>query len=277
LAGPQTIEIWVDQGLSPFPFSRADVIPIGIAGPYCVTGFEDNFTKGPFIVASDNTVQKIVGNQSSKISSPDLDALIEAVSDKTDIEMCSYISRGNAFIEVSTPDWSWSYNINTDKWQERLSYQQTRSRITQSFYSFDKWLCGDTETGNIQQITSAAYDELSDPLICEVWSAPIQAFPQRVAGISAHFDFAVGVGDAEGTDPIATDPDIEISYSTDGGQTFTTPRVRKLGRQSEGKTRVRINQIKAAGRQGYIFKIRMSSPVHFGLMGGELFASQRTA
>ncbi|TXH33747.1 MAG: hypothetical protein E6Q98_20855 [Rhodospirillaceae bacterium] len=277
LAGPQTIEIWVDQGLSPFPFTRADVIPIGIAGPYCITGFEDNFTKGLAIVGGDNGVHLIDSNVPVKVSTPDLDALIEAVSDKTDIEMGSYISRGNAFIQVSCSDWTWVFNLNTKKWNERPSYLIDRSRITQPFYSFGKWLCGDTLTGNVQQITSASHREIDNPLVCEVWSAPVQAFPQRVTAISAHFDFAVGVGDAEGEDPIATDPDVEISYSVDGGQTFSQPRVRKLGRQSEGKTRVRINQIKAAGRQGYIFKVRMSSPVHFGLMSGSVFATQRAA
>lgn len=277
LCGPQTIEIWTDQGLTPFPFAKADVIAIGIAGPYCITGYEDNFTKGLFIVANDNTVQMVIGNAASKISTPDLDGLIEAVDDKTDIEMCCYISRGHAFVQVSSSDWTWVYNINNQKWHERPSYQDVRSRITQAFYSFDKWLCGDTDTGNVQQISSSAYDEVDSPLACEVWSAPIQQFPQRAAGISAHFDFAVGVGVATGDDPQDTNPDVEISYSVDGGQTFTTPRIRKLGRQSLGLTRVRVNQIKAAGRQGYIFKVRMSAKCHFGLMGGELFAGPRAA
>lgn len=275
--GKKATGIYTDAGTAPFPLAKADVIPIGIAGPYCVTGHEDSFSKGLFIVASDNTVQSIVGNSASKISSPDLDGLIEKVSDKTDIEMCSYIGRGHAFIQVACSSWTWVYNINNGKWHERPKYLGVRSRITQSYYSFAKWLCGDTDTGNIQQITPAAYDEVGSPLVCEAWSEPVQSFPQRVAGVSAHFDFAVGVGDALGTDPQDTDPDVEISYSIDGGQTFSIPRTRKLGRQSEGRARVRINQIKAAGRQGYIFKVRMSAKVHFGLMGGELFATQRAA
>ena len=133
------------------------------------------------------------------------------------------------------------------------------------------------DTGNVQQISGSAYDEVGSPLTCEVWSLPLQQFPQRSTAISAHFDFAVGVGDATGSDPQDTNPDVEISYSVDGGQTFTTPRIRKLGRQSVGLSRVRINQIKAAGRQGYIFKIRVSAKVHFGLMGGEMFAGTRAA
>lgn len=277
LWGTQTCEIWSDQGLAPFPFAKADVIPLGLAGPYCITGFEDNFTKGQFITANDNAVYQVVGNAPTKISTPDLDGLIEAVSDKTTIEMCSYISRGHAFIEISSDDWTWVFNINNGKWFQRKKHLGDRSRITQAYYSFGKWLCGDTETGNIQQITNTAHEEIGDPLMCEVWSAPVQKFPSRVRVATMYFDFAVGPGNAEGEDPIATDPDIEISWSDDGGQTFCSPRVRKLGRQSEGHSRVRVNLCGMSGSQGRIVKIKMSSPVHFGLMGGEMSAELRAA
>lgn len=275
--GRKATSIWTDAATSPFPLAKVDVIPRGIAGPYCVAGHEDYFSKGLHIVGDDNAVYRIDGNSLEKISTPDIDGLIEAVSDKTTIEMCSYISRGHAFVQVKCPEWTWVYNVNNSKWHERASYLDVTSRITSTYYAFGKWLCGDALTGNIQQITGTVHREISNPLVCEVWSAPVQSFPQRVRGVSAYFDFAVGVGDAEGEDPIATDPEIEISYSVDGGQTFTMPRVRKLGRQSIGRQRVRINQIKAAGRQGYIWKIRMSDPVHFGLMSGKMFGEERAA
>jgi hypothetical protein len=277
LCGTASIEMWTDQGLSPFPFARAEVIPRGLAGPYCITGFEDSFSKGLHFIGDDNAVYRLDGISPVKISPPDLDALIEAVSDKTTLEMCSYSSRGHAFIQITCPAWTWVFNINNGKWHERPSYLLTNSRITQTYYAFGKWLCGDSETGNVQQITSSVQKEIDEPLICEVWSAPLQDFPRRSRGAAAFFDFAVGVGDATGEEPIATDPSVEISYSTDGGQTFSIPRIRKLGRQSIGTARVRVNQVKAAGAQGYIWKIRMSDPVHFGLMGGEMTGEARAA
>jgi hypothetical protein len=275
--GKKASGIYIDAGTAPFPLAKVDTIPRGIAGPYCVTGHEDNFSKGLYIVGDDNAVYRIDGSALNKISSPDLDGLIEAVADKTTIEMCSYISRGHAFIQISCPAWTWVFNLNNQKWHERPSYLLTNSRITQSYYAFGKWLSGDTQSGNIQQITNTSHMEIDQPLICEVWSAPVQDFPHRSRGISAYFDFAVGVGDASGTEPIATDPSVEISYSTDGGQTFSIPRIRKLGRQSIGTTRVRVNQIKAAGAQGYIWKVRMSDPAHFGLMQGKMTGEPRAA
>lgn len=275
--GRKATGVYSDQGLSPFPLAKVDTIPRGIAGPYCVTGHEDNFSKGLHIVGDDNAVYRLDGNALAKVSPPDLDGLIEAVSDKTTIEMCSYISRGHAFVQISCDNWTWVLNTNNGRWHERPSYLIGRSRITQTYYAFGKWLCGDTLTGNVQQITNSVYKEIDRPLVCEVWSAPLQDFPRRSEGYSAFFDFAVGVGDAAGEDPIATDPSVEISYSIDGGQTFSIPRIRKLGRQSIGSARVRVNQIKAAGPQGYIWKVRMSDPRHFGLMGGEMFGGARAA
>jgi hypothetical protein len=276
MCGPETIEIWNDQGLSPFPFARSEVIPVGIAGPYCITGFERNFSKGIFIIAGDNTVQQLNGYTFGKISTPDLDGLIEDVSDKTELEMSCYSSRGHSFIEISSTTWTWVYNINNQRWHERKKYLGSRSRITNTYYAFSKWLCGDTETGNIQQITDVQL-EIANPMVCEVWSAPVQNFPARVRVASAYFDFSVGVGVASGTDPIATDPTVEISWSDDGGQTFSTPRQRKLGRQSRGLTRIRINQCGTSGSQGRIWRVTMSDPVHFGLMGGQMSSELRSA
>jgi hypothetical protein len=191
--------------------------------------------------------------------------------------MCSYISRGHSFIELSSTTWTWVYNINNQKWHEKKKYLGTRSRITTTHYAFSKWLCGDADTGNVQQITNTSALDVDEPLVCEVWSAPVEEFPARVRVASAWFDFAVGVGQASGTDPIATDPTVEISWSDDGGQTFSTPRQRKLGRQSLGLTRIRVNQCGQSGSQGRIWKITMSDPVHFGLMGGKMSAELRAA
>jgi hypothetical protein len=185
--------------------------------------------------------------------------------------------RGHSFIELSSTTWTWTFNINNQKWHEKKKYLGTRSRITTTHYAFSKWLCGDTDTGNIQQITNTSALDVDEPLVCEVWSAPVEEFPARVRVASAWFDFAVGVGQASGTDPIATDPTVEISWSDDGGQTFSTPRQRKLGRQSLGLTRIRVNQCGQSGSQGRIWKITMSDPVHFGLMGGKMSAELRAA
>ncbi len=270
LFGSQTTEVWTNAGTSPFPFARNFVIPRGIAGPYCVTGFEDGFSKVPIWVADDNKVHKYAGADTVAISPPDLDALIEAVTDKTELEMCSYIARGHPFIQLSSTTWTWVFNLDTEKWHELQSYGDTRSRITQTYYAFSKyWLCGDTETGNVQKISSTLYEEITSPLRLRVETGPVLNFPYGAVVGRADFYFITGVGIASGDDPNETDPDVEISWSDDGGQTWSNPAQRKLGRQ--GEPDALISLISETGRTSWMgrrWRIDIASAVYAGFLAG---------
>lgn len=275
--GKKASSVWSDAATLPFPLAKVTTIPRGIAGPYCVSGHEDNFSRGPHFVGDDNGVYRLDGISPVKVSTPDLDGLIEAVTDKTTLEMTSYISRGHGMIELSCPAWTWVLNVNTGLWHEKAKYLGLRSRIDGAVYAFNKWLTGDTDSGNMVEITNASYLDIDKPIETQVWSKPLQKFPEQIRVPSIWIDIATGVGVATGSDPIATDPDIEIDWSDDGGQIFSTPRIVKIGRQTVGKTRVRINQCGRSKSQGRIIRVKQSSPVHFGLMGGEMAAELKAA
>lgn len=277
LFGPETTEVWTNAGTSPFPFARNFVIPRGIAGPYCVTGFEDSFSKVPVWVGDDNKVHRYAGGDTNTISPPDLNALIEEVSDKTELEMCSYISRGHPFIQLSSATWTWVFDLDTEKWHERDSYLETRSRITQTYYAFGKWLCGDTETGNVQQVIVSAKDEVDSPLRFRIESGPVQDFPYGTVVGRADFYFVTGVGEASGSDPDQTDPTVEISWSDDG-LLWSNPVQRKLGRQSQ--TVALISLIAETGRAAWMgrrWRIDISDAVYAGFLYGQQSDSSRAA
>jgi hypothetical protein len=276
LFGPATTEVWSNVGAVPFPFQRSVVIPRGIAGPYCVAGFEDNFSRALVWVADDNTVVRLNGYTPEKISPPDLDGLIEDVTDKTMLEMSVYMARGHAFLILSASkavpaspwrEWSWVFDLNNNRWAERQSYLRDRSRITGGFYAFNKWLCGDMLSGNVQEISDQAYTEIGQPFRWRLESGAVENFP--VGGRVGRFDceFVTGVGNASGLDPIETDPTVEISWSDDGGQTYYAPILRKLGRQSQ--TRQLVSLISCTGRSGWTarrWRLDISDPVHVGFM-----------
>jgi len=276
LFGSFTTEVWADVGATPFPFQRAVVIPRGIAGPYCVAGHEDNFGRALVWVGDDNCVYRLNGYTPEKISPPDLDGLIEAVSDKTALEVSVYMSRGHAFVLVSSSTWSWVFDLNNSTWAERNSYGLTRSRITGGIGAFGKWLCGDTQTGNIQEITSAVHQEISSPFRWRLESAAVEKFPVGARVGRADFNFVTGVGISAGSDPIQTDPTVEISWSDDGGQTYRAPLIRQLGRQSE--TDQLVSLIACTGRSswnGRRWRIDIADPVHVGFMNATQAESPR--
>lgn len=347
LFGDFTTEIWSDVGATPFPFQRAVVIPRGIAGPFCVAGQENGFGRALCWVGDDNAVYRLNGYQPEKISSPDLDGLIEAVTDKTTLEMSVYISRGHAFVQLSSSTWSWVFDLNNSRWAERNSYNLTRSRITGTVNAFGKWLCGDTASGNVQQITSSVHQETNNPFRFRLESGPVEKFPVGARVGRADFNFVTGVGftvgarvstvsgavagtagrirltvnstafydnndvvtvagvggttEANGTwpillidsthielqgstftnaytsggtatlltpiDPIETDPRVEISWSDDGGQTYSAPLVRKLGPQSQ--TRGLVSLLSCTGRSswnGRRWRLDVADPVYVGFL-----------
>lgn len=269
--GTQTTEVWTDVGTTPFPFARSTVIPRGLAGPYCVSGHEDGFSRGPIFVGDDSCVYKLDGYTPTKVSPPDLDGLIEAVADKSTLVATSYIARGHAFWQLSSPAWTWTLDISTSQWAGRDSYLDQRSRISGAINAFGKWLTGDELTGNIQQIVSSAHDEVGKPLRLRIESGAVMNFPAGETVGRADFYFVTGVGDAEGVDPIATDPDVEISWSDDGGTTWSFPVVCKLGRQATPLQLVSL--VSCTGRStwhGRRWRIDISNPVYAGF----LFATQ---
>ncbi len=219
LFGPSTTEVWVNAGTVPFPFQRSVVIPRGLAGPFCVSGFEDNFSRGLVWVADDNTVVRLNGYNPEKISPPDLDGLIEREVDKRQLEMSCFISRGHAFLLLSGPTWSWVFDMNTNKWAERNSHLQKRSRITGGLFAFGKWLCGDKISGNIQEITNDVHTEApTAQLVTGVagnlteWTTTAAAVVDGGTGYQVGDEIITSLGGAQlivatlvdGTDEIAT-------------------------------------------------------------------------
>lgn len=267
--GTITTEVWTDAGTIPFPFARSTIIPRGIAGPYCVSGYEDGFSRGPIFVGDDSCVYKLDGYSPTKVSTADVDGLIESVTDKTTLEATSYISRGHAFWQLSSPAWTVVLDITTSQWSQKDSYLGNRSRISGAINAFSEWLTGDTKTGNMQQITSTANNEISDPLRLRIESGPVMNFPDGAAVGRADFYFTTGVGISTGSDPDQTDPDVEISFSDDGGLTWFGPFLRKLGRQSESRQLVSL--VNCTGRsswEGRRWRIDVSSGVYASFMLG---------
>lgn len=267
LFGTQSTEIWADQGLSPFPFTRSTMIPRGLAGPHAIAGQEDGWGKELLFVGDDSRVHKLVGYEAVPVSSPDLETLIEA-ADKTLLEASVYMSRGHAFWQLSSPTWTWVYDLTTGGWHERTSYGLARSRITGGIQAFDRWLVGDTQTGNMLELYSDFQDEVGSPLRFRLESGPVEHFPAGAIVGRADFFFVTGVGEASGIDPTETDPTVEISWSDDGGQTWSAPALRKLGRQAV--TAALVSLIAETGRSswnGRRWRIDITDSVYASFMG----------
>jgi hypothetical protein len=276
LAGPATIEVWggPPNPAPAFPLSRKGYnISPGLIAANAVAGFEAEFSS-PIYCASDHTVRSLDGYTPVKISPPELDQLLQIEADNNAIEAMCYVADGHHFWQLSSSTWSWVYNVNYKTWHERKSYLSTRSRFTNaSVFIFDEWMVGDTDSGFLLIIAPGVTTEAGDPLVFTAESKPVKQFPNRVRVARADFDFVMGVGDADGSDPIQTDPTVVISYSDDGGYSWSVPYQRKLGRQAKTMKRIILPPTGMSGTQGRRWRVAVADPVWVGLMGGDMYAA----
>lgn len=277
LCGPSSIEVWQNAGnATGSPFSRSSVINRGIAGTFAIAGNEYGFPALIF-VGDDNAVYRLDGGyQINRISTPDLDRLIENVADKSKIDVTVGITEGHYWATVTGPTFSWTYEVGTGFWHERVSYLIERWRGVCSTQAFGKWVIGDRTTGDVWFLDANTRREGEDQLVMTAISLPAIGFPNRVAIPRADFDVIVGQGLVTGDEPIDTDPICKVSWSDDGGNSFGIPLHRQLGRQAEHKTVVSVNRTGMASRYGRVWKFEVSDPVYVGLLGGSMDGEARS-
>lgn len=250
-----------------FPFTRSYILQRGIAGPYAAAGQEDGAEPALIWVADDNSVRQANGTPNPlKISPPDLDRLIARVADKTTLEASVYVSQGHPKWVISCPAFTWEFDLGSQKWNERASYQQTRWRAISGINAFGKWITGDTQGGRLLYVNELAYDEFGSPLVMQMDSGPVAGFPARTKVGKVDFNFVTGVGIATGQDPIATDPSVGISWSDDGGITYSRELVRQLGRQATD-ARIMVLRTGMTSTHGRRWRLRISDPVYAAFLG----------
>ncbi|MEP9368657.1 hypothetical protein [Xanthobacter sp. VNH20] len=270
---PTSIEVWNNTAEpSPgFPFSRAAVIDQGLLAPRAVAGVQEGFATALIMVTDDGAVSSLNGYQMVKISTADVDRAISSVADKSTLRAVAYTCDGTPFWALTAPDWTWEYNLELRRWHERESHGLGRWRIGSTVYAGQKWLGADTTSGRILEISSAADDEAGEPLEWLVESIQMGSFPKSYRVGRTEFDFVVGVGRDAGADPIETDPTLRASWSDDGGVIWKTPVVVPLGREGDGRRRVRMpGQLGRTGAKGRRWRLQVSDPVHVALLGGDM-------
>jgi hypothetical protein len=267
--GPSSLEIFDNAGTSPFPLARTTVIPVGLFGPWAIAGYEDGWDLSQIFVASDGTVRKLRGYQPERISNRAVERDIQSVAMASTLRACVYTVAGNAFWVLSSPTWTWEYNVTSGGWNERRSYGLTRWRGETSAKAWGNWIIGDTESTNVNYIGTQWLQENGDPLIPRA-EGILKDFPARIRLPVVDFDFTVGQGVEASTDPDIQDPQVAISWSHDGGKTWSNPLWRSLGRQGQHDQQIRVHNTGRSTPQGVRFAWEIADPVHYQFRGARV-------
>ncbi len=121
------------------------------------------------------------------------------------------------------------------------------------------------DPGNIQMIDVGRKLRMT---MISLDSAP-RHWPQRVEIPIAEIYCETGIGLLGGLTADIRRPNMEISWSNDGGGTFTTPWIRELGRAGQKSLRVRVFNTGQTGPLGRRWRLDISDPVEVAIMGGD--------
>ena len=271
--GEKTTEIFRDTGDAAAPFRRneAGVIPKGCIGRDTIAALDLDL----FWVGDDGVVYMARGYQVDAISTFAVSKAILDTTNKSNIEAMTYHYGGHAFYVLSGPDWSWAYNRTTSTlagqhiWDPRLSYTLDRWRASGAIAFDNAVVLGDYNSNVLYKLSRSTFTENGNTLVLRARTAPMHAHPKQMCIDRLHLDFVTGVG-LNSSDAHASNPQVGLRWSDDGGSTWSNQRLKTLGAIGARKTRVVFDGLGVTGRTGRIWEVEVSSPVIRCLMYSEI-------
>lgn len=265
--GESSLEIWEDAGTTPFAFApiRADV-DIGCIAEQTVATVGNSL----LWVDQNGIVRQLTASEPVRISTH---ALERAISNLTWDERRALSAvythfNGHDFYAVTSPYWTWEFDLTTGLWHERASGGLS-NWFAQGFELFNgKVVIGSSQDASLHVLDDGSETESGNPYLFLAQSAPVHAFPKGLIIDQLDVDIIPGVGITGGSAE-AANPQLMLDWSDDGGNTWVGGRIASLGQVGERFAVASFHQLGATLRAGRTFRLSSSSPVMRGILNAD--------
>jgi hypothetical protein len=281
-------EFWYDAGVptsSGCPFVRIGgaVIDYGTSAPWSVAQGDNslfflaqirNNDAGEFI-----GVVEMNGMQPQVISTPAINYQISQMSTIADAFGYCYSEEGHSFYVLTFPsaNATYVYDSTTGFWHERSTYTNSPNSVNRHIgncyaYYNGKHLIGDWQTGNIYQMGNAYSDDAGNPIISIRTSQHVYEKNDQ----NNMFIYRLWVDCETGVGTNTTlNPQAELSWSNDGGHTWSNGYQASLGAMGKYKTRLIWRRLGRA--RDRIWRLQISDPVKKLIIGAGMSATRGTS
>ncbi len=260
--GKQSLEVFYNTGDADTPFQRYQ-------GGFKQTGCAAAFSPARV----DNNICWLTKNERGHgqvammgeaflpqiISTPELDYQISTYTTIDDAFGYAYQFEGHEFYVLTFPTEQkvWAYDFSTQRWHQRghnIDGELSRERYNCHIFAHGKHLLGDYSNGKIYQLdgNTFTFDGTRVPRV--VTTPNITDEERRIAISAAQLDMEEGQGDPN----VSTDTTVWLSYSKDGGHTYTDEVSRDMGDAGNYAKRVIWRRLGIA--RNWTFKIRTWTP-----------------
>lgn len=263
LFGRKTLEVWYNSGDTDNTFQRYQ-------GGSTQTGCAAKFS----IARLDNTIVWLTENERGGlvvaqmgeaysptfISTPEVNYRLSTYTTYEDAFAYTYQHEGHEFYCLTFPSHNVTevYDASTQRWHQRghtiSGVFPNRERYNCHVFAFGKHLFGDLNNGNIYRL-DASVGTINGTRIPRERVTQIFTDEEKRLRISAlQLDMEEGIGDPNST----TDTSMWLSYSKDGGHTYTNEVERSMGDAGDYARRVIWRRLGHA--RNWIFRFRTWTP-----------------
>jgi len=264
--GEKTIEVFYNSGNAAFPFERisGSIQEIGCGAAHSIAQGDNTlfwFDNRGFVVRATGYNHKIV-------STRNIEYQWSQYAQTDDAYAICYTFQGHVWYQITFPsaDATWVYDVATNEWHERRSYKASggngRHRIFSYCWTGTKHLAGDFENGKIYEIDMDTYTENNEHILRER-TAPVIANENLLITYNRfELDIEPGVGD------LVNDPAAMLSWSNDGGRTWSNEIWRTFGKVGEYFRRCVWHQLGMARNR--VFRLRITDAYKVVIVGAYL-------
>ena len=285
LFGQKKSQVYVDAGLPIFPYAviPGALIEQGSIAPASVAKLDNSI----FVLGGDERgagmVWRTSGYALTRISNHAVETAIQGYTNKgiiiSDAIGYGYQDQGHTFyvLYFPTANATWVFDVATGLWHKRAFWNAGSyvAHLSQCHsYAFNQHLVGDWNSGNIYNMSIANLTDNTYP-IRRVRVAPhISTENQWILHKVLQIDVETGLGpqppllDGNG-DP--RDPQIQLSWSDDGGHTWSNENTLNCGQAGQYRARAILRRLGRSRIRTY--KIVTTDPIPWRIIDAYLEAT----
>ena len=264
--GQKTIEVYFNSGNTDFPFERISgaFIERGCAAAFSVAA-DDNTL---FWLGDDGMIYRAAGYTPQRISTHAIEEEIRGFSDWSDAFAFFVTISGHKMYHISFPNGgaTFVYDAATKMWHERESLDLVHWRGASYDFVYGKHIVGDVFQGRLGELDMDTFDEYRSTMQGILTGPVVHSDRRRVFHRRFELDIESGVGTTTGD---ASDPQIWMDYSDDGGRTYSTRKpFRSMGKI--GAYRQRLRWLRLGQARNRIYRVTVADAVKRSVIAAHL-------
>jgi hypothetical protein len=270
VGGQQVIEFWVNQGTLGFPYApnKSATQPYGIAAKRSIAPLDNTVA----FLAQNQTgrlsIMMLNGYTASRISTPDIDNIINGFSITSDAVAFGYVIDGHPMYQITFQNAkrTFLFDLSTVLWSEIQSgVGLTGRHLCNLGVGFNgAFYCGDASVGRVYLLDPNSYTDNGTTIPRELQSRHIFDSYDTLGVDELYIDLETGVGLQSGQ---GSNPQMMLQVSKDQGRTFGNERWVQMGRVGQYKDHRAVWRRLGSGRD-FVFRFTVTDPVKFAVVGG---------